>query len=58
MSRCDALAVGVSSFSWWGGYLADEAALVLAPAAIYSRRGAVQAGYRPRDYYPEGWVLL
>ena len=58
MSWCDALAVGVSSFSWWGGYLAADTALVLAPAAIYSRRGAVQVGYRPRDYYPEGWVLL
>ena len=57
MRRCDALVVGLSSFSWWSAFL-SESRLLFAPQQIYQPHSAPGRRYRSEDFYPPWWTVL
>mmetsp|Transcript_42293 Transcript_42293/g.82766 ORF Transcript_42293/g.82766 Transcript_42293/m.82766 type:complete len:431 (-) Transcript_42293:143-1435(-) len=69
LQQSDAVVVsGSSTFSWWGAYLAGDAAVVVAPRSIVNQdgQGCAEPGkgelwcrkYRSDEYFPPNWILL
>ncbi len=52
MSKCRALIMANSTFSWWAGYLMNQPGSVIAPTPFFKNL------QEPRDFIPQDWLRL
>lgn len=54
LTRCNHLVISSSTFSWWAGYLSQDASLIIAPQKLLMD----SIPFVSEDHYPPGWILL
>jgi Glycosyl transferase family 11 len=54
LTRCDHLVISSSTFSWWAGYLSEQATTIIAPRMLL----VDTVPFKPEDHYPPHWILL